>query len=62
MFTFLSDNQEDICSKEALEIICFANNIDFSSSKIFLSILSSLSTLQLVRHVCPGFKFLQSGP
>jgi hypothetical protein len=41
----LSDNQEDICLKEAVEIISFANKINFPSSKIFLNILSGLSIL-----------------
>ena len=52
VFAFLSDDQENICPKEAVEVVCFANEIYFPSSKVFLSILSGLSVLQLLRHVC----------
>lgn len=58
VIAFLSDNQEDICPKEAVEIICFADKTDLPSSKNFLGILSYLSILQLLRHVYPGDKIL----
>lgn len=34
LYASLSDNQEDICPKAKVEIIRFANEIVFSSSKI----------------------------